>query len=332
VRREEKKREQKKEKRRKNEERRGHPRKDEPTKIASRRLRKSFDSARAAQALRSSGQAGVPFEAQDKPVLLGFAPFEFVAEDIEVGFFGGLDQVEALRGASDADGVVFLEGDAGLAVESEEDGFGGAGEFDFDERGIADDDGAIGEGVRADGRDDERLDSGMNDGAAGGEGVGGGAGGSGDDEAVSAIANDEVVIDRKFEFDHASEGGFVDDGVVENVLRVDDLASAKELDLKHGADGFGGAASESFFESGIEFVDGEAGEKAEAAHVDGEDGEAARSGEASGGEKRAVATEDEEEVGLGSDLFARKGIRGSRESGGGFFVEEDAEMARFEPA
>jgi hypothetical protein len=237
-----------------------------------------------------------------------------------------------LRGAGDANGVVFLERDAGLAVESEEDGFGGAGEFDFDERGVANDDGAIGEGVRADGGDDEGFDGGMNDGTAGGEGVSGGAGGRGDDEAVGAIANDEVVVDGEFEFDHPGERGFVDDGVVEDVLAVDDLIGAEKLDLEHGANGFGGAAGERFFESGIEFVDGEAGKKAEAAHVDGEDGEAARSGEACGSEKGAVATEDEEEIGLGGDLFAGERVGGSGEGAGGFFVEEDAEVASFEPA
>jgi len=272
-----------------------------------------------------AAQAGVP-------VLLGFAPFEFAAEDVEVGFFWWLDEVVALWRASDADGVVFLEGDAGLAVESEEHGFRGASEFDFDEGGVADDDGTVGESVRADGRDDERFDGGMNDGAASREGVGGGTGGRGDDEAVGAIADDEIVVDGEFEFDHACKSGFVDDGVVEDVLRVNDLICTKELDLEHGANGFGGAAGESFFEGGIEFVDGEAGEKAEAAHVDGENGKAARSGEASGGEQRAVTAEDEEEIGLSSDLFAGERVRGAGESAGGFLVVEDAKMAGFEPA
>lgn len=234
-------------------------------------------------------------------------------------------------GAGDADGVVFLEGDAGLAVESEENGFGGAGEFDFDDGGVADDDGAVGESVRTDGRDDEGFDGGMDDGAAGGERVSGGTGGGGDDEAVGAVADDEVVIDGEFEFDHAGESGFVDYGVVEDVLRVEDLAGAEKFDLEHSADGFGGAAGESFLKGGVEFVNGEAGEKAEAAHVDGEDGETARSGEARGGEESAVTAEDEEQVGLGGDLFAGKRVGWRRKGGGGFLVVEDAEVAGLEP-
>ncbi len=198
-----------------------------------------------------------------------------------------------------------MHGDAFLAVESEEDGFGIFGQLYFYGGRVANDDGAIGERVRADRRDDEGLDSGMNDGAAGGKRVGGGTRGSRKHEAVGAIAADEIAINGKFELDHAGEGAFVHGGVVEDVLAIENFAVADELDLNHDALALRGAAGKSFFEGGVEFIHREAGEKAEAAHVDGENGNAAGSGDTRGGKKSTIAAENEKNIGLIGELFAR---------------------------
>src|SRR4029077_7171300 len=112
---------------------------------------------------------------------LGFAPLQFAVEDFEVGFFYWLDEVQALGGASHADFVGFLHGDAGLAVEGEEDGFGAHGEVDVDDRGVADDYRSVAQRVRADWCDDPGFDAGVNDRAAGAQGIGGGTGRGGDD-------------------------------------------------------------------------------------------------------------------------------------------------------
>jgi hypothetical protein len=166
---------------------------------------------------------------------------------------------------------------------------------------------------------------------AGGKRIGGRSSGSGDDQAVGAVAADEITVDVEFEFYHAGERTFVDDGVVEDVLLIDGRAIAQELDLEHDAFADGRTAGQGFFESGIEFVDGETGQKAETAHVDGENRDTARSGDTCGSEERAVTAEDEKKVGLGSDLVAGKCAGGSREGAGGFFIVDDVQAALGEP-
>ena len=49
---------------------------------------------------------------------LGLAPFEFAVQDLEVGFFLGLDQLQAFGGAGHAHSVGWLHGYTGLPVQS----------------------------------------------------------------------------------------------------------------------------------------------------------------------------------------------------------------------
>src|SRR5271165_129099 len=166
---------------------------------------------------------------------LDFAPFQLVAEDFEIGFFGWLDEFEALRGAGDADAIIGLHRNTFLAVKSVENGFGISCQLEFDAGRISDDDRPIGERVRADGGDDESFDGGVNDGTTSGKGIGGGAGRRGYDKAVSAVAADEIAVDEEFQFDHAGQRAFVDDGIVEDVLAIQSRAGADVLDLEHDA-------------------------------------------------------------------------------------------------
>jgi len=64
---------------------------------------------------------------------LGLAPLQFISQNFEIGFLGGLNQAQALCGAAHANDISGLHGDAGLAVEGEKDGFCVAGQMDFDE-------------------------------------------------------------------------------------------------------------------------------------------------------------------------------------------------------
>src|SRR5690242_2498293 len=108
--------------------------------------------------------------------------------------------------------------------------------------GISDDDGAVGEGVGTNGGNDVGFDGGMNDGTAGGKGVGGGASGSGENESIGTIAADEVIVNKQLEFNHTSESAFVDNGVVEDVLKIDEGLGAQEFHLQHDAFAHGGAS------------------------------------------------------------------------------------------
>src|SRR5271169_6084656 len=60
---------------------------------------------------------------------LAFAPFQLVAQNLEIRFLGGLDELENLFCAAGADDVARLQGDAALAVESQENGLCVAGKF-----------------------------------------------------------------------------------------------------------------------------------------------------------------------------------------------------------
>src|SRR5216684_1995752 len=119
--------------------------------------------------------------------------------------------------------------------------------MNFDRAGIAHDYRAVGESVRADGRNNPGLDGGMHDGAASGERIRGGTGGGGDDQAVSAIAADEVRVNRELQIDHAGEGAFVDDGFVHDDLVFDDFGVAMQFDVEHHALAAGKAAGENLF-------------------------------------------------------------------------------------
>ena len=109
----------------------------------------------------------------------GAAPFELLAEDaVEVGV-GEIGELDFLFGGLDFEPFVIAEISAGAAVELD-GGRGRAGLLDdADADGLvgADDERAIGEGVRADGGEDDGVGVGAEDGAVGSEGVGGRAGG-----------------------------------------------------------------------------------------------------------------------------------------------------------
>src|ERR1700722_12628286 len=112
------------------------------------------------------------------------------------------DEADAGLGALAVDAVVELELDCLLAVDCEVDFVGDADDVDADGRVSGDDDGANGEQVGADGRDQHGVDAGHDDGAVGGEVVGGGAGGGGDDDAVGAEGGDGLLVDVDGEVSH----------------------------------------------------------------------------------------------------------------------------------
>jgi hypothetical protein len=63
---------------------------------------------------------------------LGFAPFQFAAQNLEIGFSGRLDELEQFFRTGSADEIRRLQGDTALAVESKKNGLGVSGEFQFD--------------------------------------------------------------------------------------------------------------------------------------------------------------------------------------------------------
>jgi hypothetical protein len=235
-----------------------------------------------------------------------------------------LNQAQALRGSAHAYHVGGLHRDAGLAIESEEYRFRVAGQMHFDGAGVAYDDGPVRQRVRADGRDDPGLDAGMDNGTAGGKRVGRRARGRGYDQAVGAVAADKIGIDGEVEVNHARQGALVDDCFIHDALPLDHVSVAVQFDVKHDSLAAGESAGEDLFQCWIHFLDLEAGQEAEAAHVDGENRNAERGGEAGRGEERAVAAEDQQELGLLGDFDAAQALRGIVQRAGGFGVVDGA--------
>ncbi len=175
---------------------------------------------------------------------------------------------------------------------------------DVNDAVVGDDDGAVGEHVRANGRDAETVDGREDDGAAGGKRIGSGTGGSGDDETVGLVGGDEVVVDVCVEIDHAGEFGFGDDDVIEGGIGADRFAVAPEFAIDHAAAADAMFAGDGAFQFGVEFFFANGGEEAEVAEVNGEDGDIVTGDSAGGGKKRAVTAENDEQFDAFGEFFA----------------------------
>lgn len=165
---------------------------------------------------------------------------------------------------------------------------------------VRQDDSAVGEAVRADGRDAEDFGTGPDEGAAGGEGVGGGAGGGGNKDAVRVVAVEEGSVDFCVEIDHfaglrSEQGEFVEgkQGVA-TFFGVSIVGG----DGEHGAffDDVGTRAEA--FDEGGDVRHGTGGEEAEAAKVDAGEQDSVPGCGCCRREHGAVAAEAEDDVDL----------------------------------
>ncbi len=222
------------------------------------------------------------------------------------------------------DGLLAVDGEVGFVGDDVDDYgyFGVAGE----------DDGADGEQVGTDGREDHRVDRGHQDGAVGGERVGGGAGGGGDDDAVGAEAGYELAVHLDGELAHAGDGALGEDDVVEGVPLAEELVVAKEAGVHEAADVDDGGAGHPGLEGLVELGEGDFGEEAERAEVDGEDGSGGEGEGAGCGEKGAVAAERDDEHGLvDGQIGALDGLIAEAEVGGAVGLEDGGEAVAGEP-
>ena len=130
------------------------------------------------------------------------APFELGAHDGEVAVVAALHQAQAVGRERDLDARVGRRGGQGAAIGGDDQTGGGVGAVEHPQAHAgAKDDGAVAQGVRADGRHRQHLGRGVDERAAGGEVVGGGAGGRAEDEAVAEVVGDELVVGEDLEAD-----------------------------------------------------------------------------------------------------------------------------------
>src|SRR5215475_2955768 len=111
---------------------------------------------------------------------------------------------------------------------------------------VADDDGPVGERVWADRRDDQRFDLRMNDWSPSRKRIGRRTGWSSDDQTISAVATNELFIDKKLNFDHARQGALVHNGLVQNDFGFGGVAAAQQRRDEHDAFASFGGSRECF--------------------------------------------------------------------------------------
>ena len=122
-----------------------------------------------------------------------------------------------------------------LAIRAQDGGGLGADDLDVNRGRQRQDQGAIGQRVRANRGEGKDIGRREYDGAAGGQRISGGAGGRADDQAVAAVARERVAINADIQFDEAGSNAAADDDVVESGL-VDQppAAAAGGLDQDAG--------------------------------------------------------------------------------------------------
>ena len=245
----------------------------------------------------------------------GDAPVEFGAQAIlEVVVFRM--QHRQRDAGADGDAVFVVQAVLLLAVDAQlcaaRFGAGGDGNGAV---GV-NDDRALGEGVRADGDDEADRQVRLDDGPAGGERVGGGAGRGGDDEAVGAVVAEVAVVVIDVQLDHLRLAA-ADDGVVDGEVFAAAVATF-DGDAQGVALFAVVMAGQDVVKLVGKIVEGEVGEKAEAAGVDANQRDLPVNQRAAGVEEGAVATDDDAQVNVvpsanrprgGDDLvFGRHGV------------------------
>ena len=173
-----------------------------------------------------------------------------------------------------------------------------------------------GQGMRANGGDDDAVHLRADDRSAGGDGIGGGAGGRGQDDPVALHFGHGVAVDREQELDDAGDGPLVDDHVVEGGVGL-----PLEIDLEQLAAGDDGPAAENMAESfGQEFLLHRRQEP-QRAQVEPGHRHLRLDGLAGDGKKGAVPAQNDDQVGAGGDILALAIVRAMQQLGGGLFQD-----------
>ena len=141
---------------------------------------------------------------------------------------GEPDHGEGGLAAADRDAIARPQGDLHLAVDDQHGREPLALGRDLVDLVPAVDQGALGEGVRADGGDDEHVGVGGKDRASCREAVGRRADRGGDDQAVAAIGHHALAVDRQADVDQVEDRGRPDDRVVEAAERAGGAAARSD--------------------------------------------------------------------------------------------------------
>ena len=209
-------------------------------------------------------------------------------------------QPHRLVGAVHLDARARGQVDGAPPVAPHDAGALGAGQHLDDEAGLRADDHRPGEqGVRADRHEEQGLDVGPDDRAAGRERVGGGPGGGGHDDAVAAPGRQRAAVDLDGELEHPLARRLLDGHLVQGPGREHRVAVLEGVHLEGHPLLDGVVARDDALDGGVEVFALGLGEEADVAEVDPEQGHARAAGELGAAQDRAVAAEHADQLAAG---------------------------------
>src|SRR5207253_664638 len=153
------------------------------------------------------------------------------------------------------------------------------------------------------------------------ERIGRGAGRRGDDHAVGAQRIDEFTVERQIELNETSLRAFADHRFVERERAQHRFAPADDLGVEHRAVLDRVLALEDRSDARLHVAVTDVGHEADAPQVDADHRNAVAHEIARRGEQRAVAADDDREIGRSADRGVIEAALADH--GRGFFLEED---------
>ena len=225
------------------------------------------------------------------------APVELAAQQSVVVVARRVQQRDALRRRSDGEPIAGGEASERAAIANH---FGvrvrPIREAHLDDRAGRHHDGAIGEGVRADRRDYEHIEVGLDDGATAGERIGGGACGGGDHEAIAAMRVDEALVDPGLVIDEVATLVGLHDDVVQGEPAGRLSRCGAKLGREQRAFIAAALPGERRIDGGQHVLGHHVRQKPQSAAVDAEQRCAARGDETRAIEQRAITADGHHEV------------------------------------
>src|SRR6266850_1294404 len=256
-----------------------------------------------------------------------FAPAQLLAQRGEVAVARRVHEAHRVRRALEQQAVALLHVGERKAVEMRAR-VERAHQHDLDQHAVADAHRARGKGVRVERHQRERWHRGMQDRALRRHRVGGRAGRRGDDHSVCAQRVDELAVDQQVELDQAPLRALADDGLVECDGLKDRFIVSFYFSLQQRALLDAVLAVENRADAGLHVVVADVGHETDAALVHADERHVMAHETARRGEHRAVAADDDREIGAGADR--RRVDAAHAEVGRGLALDQHFAAALFE--
>ena len=182
-------------------------------------------------------------------------------------------------------------------------------ENDLDSALVHHDHGPVGEDVRTNRSEDDRMHVGMHDRPPGGQIVCRGPGRRGDDQPVGLKVRDMLAVNVDREIDDLGQGAPVDDDVIQHGIVRNLFSLPHHRGRQHDPLIIIHLPIDDLLECRVEFLKGDLGQESKAAEIDPENRDIPACDQACHAEKRPVAAENGDQVRLLRDLGHLIGAR-----------------------